>query len=61
MAKLSELRLQQRGIAASALTQDQRTALTEQRSHCVHAEEAMVTSAKALERAMALVNKQGEG
>ena len=61
MGKLSQLRLQLRGIAASALDADQRNKLSAQHEYCVHAEEATVTTAKALERAMALVSKQEEG
>ena len=61
MGKLDQLRLQLRGTAASALDADQRNKLSAQHEYCVHAEEATVTTAKALERAMALVSKQEEG
>ena len=61
MGKLDQLRLQLRGTAASALDADQRDKLSAQHEYCVHAEEATVTTAKALERAMALVSKQEEG
>lgn len=61
VAKLNQLRLELRGTATSALTPEQTNAVIEQRGHCADAEEAMTASARALERAMALVSKQEEG
>ena len=56
MGKLSQLRLQLRGIAASALDADQRNKLSAQHEYCVHAEEATVTTAKALESLPSLIS-----
>ena len=58
VAKFSKLRDGLRGVALSALTAEQKTALVEQRDQCTDAEEAMATSTRELERVMALVGRQ---